>query len=174
MLLTATPPPPLYEIARRHLRHALLGPPTEAPEVYWARPDSSPAACRAYGPAETWPAEIESEIERVTRHHGDPATNWVRAALGSLAGSGIPIFVFDQPRNDYSAAYHDIVDQEIDVILAALGPDGRRVTRLHYPERMPMTLFYDPLHVVPAGAALYRRRLLADVIASLDAGPAPR
>ncbi len=42
VLLIVTGPPPLYEIARRHLRKGLLGPAIETPGVYWARPDGPP------------------------------------------------------------------------------------------------------------------------------------
>ena len=174
VLLIVTGPPPLYEIARRHLRKGLLGPAIETPGVYWARPDSTPPACRTYAGPETWNAEIVSETGKVTHDRSDPATEWAESAMASLVGSGIPVFLFNQPRNEYSAPYHDVVDREVDEMLAAMGTAGRRVTTLRYPEILPMALFYDPFHLVPAGAALYRRRLLADVIASLDAGPAPR
>jgi hypothetical protein len=171
-LVHAGTTPPLYEIARRHLRGLLLASRLSGPEAKadgFAFAGAEHNACKQYlGPPEKWRDEYGESLKWISQDLDYGIQERLLAALSALLDSGIPIFIFDVPRNEFSDEFERIVHRKVDSLLAKLGEPGRRrLTIMRDYERLPIELFYDPLHVGPEGATWFRRRLLDDVTASL-------
>jgi hypothetical protein len=176
-LATAVAQPSPYEVARRLLRQRLFWPIAGGDDAHLegAIAGVEPDACVKHALAlEGWVDDLAGDVAWVTHDPGEEARVRLLRALESMLDSGIPLFVFDQPRNDYSVEYHRHVDRQVDALLARLGERRRRVRVLRYPESLPTSLFFDPVHVTPEGGALFRTRLLGDVVATLDARTAAR
>lgn len=176
-LATAIEPASAYVVARRLLRQRLLWPLVggNGMKLEGALAGAEGDACEEHALAlDKWADDLASDIPWVTQDPGEAARLRLLRALGSMIDSGIPLFVFDQPRNDYSLDYHRQVDRQVDSLLARLGEGRHRLSVLRYPEPLPTSLFFDPVHVTPEGAAVFRTRLLRDVVASLDVRTAGR
>jgi hypothetical protein len=171
-LVHAATTPSLYEIARHHLRWLLLPSRPGGPEANvdgFAFAGAVRNACKQYlGPPEKWSIEYANSLKWINQDLDHGFQERVLVALSKLLDSGIPIFIFDVPRNDFSDEFERIVQRKVDSLLAKLGEPGRRrLTIIRNYERLPIELFYDPLHVAPQGATLFRRHLLDDVTSSL-------
>jgi hypothetical protein len=169
-LLTASAPPSPYRVARRRLEKRFLWPVLGWHDNFMegvvAGVDLGICA-RMAAPPETWADDLRGDIEWVTRDAGAAARQRLIAVLAEIVDSGVPAFVFDQPRHRYAAAYFAVVDERVDALLSELGDRRRRLTVLRYPDVVPDTMFLEASHLSPMGAAAFRQRLLADVAASL-------
>ena len=126
--------------------------------------------CRVHELArEGWSAELEEDLSWVMVDRGAHAQRQLLAALDRLIASNVPVLVFEQPRNEYSADYLRTVERQVDALLRPLGNRRAALTMLSYLDVMPSALFYDVLHLRPEGGDVFRERLLKDVGASLAA-----
>lgn len=165
-LLTASAPPTPYRVARRRLRRRFLWPLLQRTEDFRDGVVAGTAGdiCRRLAmPRERWAEDVRSDLQWVTRDAGQQAHRQLITVLNTLIDSGVPVVVFEQPRNGYSAPYFDIIDPRIDAVLAELGDRRRRLALLRYTEAAPDALFSEAMHLNAEGAAVFRRRLLDDL-----------
>jgi hypothetical protein len=171
-LVTSADPPTGYQLVRRRLRQELLWPLLGLRDrrLEGAVAGADRDLCRNQArPIDTWRDELTLDLAWVTRDPGPAAQARLLDALARLVDSGIPIVVFDQPRNRHSAAYLDLVDRRVDTLLDALGDRRHHLVVLRYGELVPEAQYFDAVHLTPEGGAQFRRRLIADVIAQLKA-----
>ncbi|MGD9904325.1 MAG: hypothetical protein AB7U83_12745 [Vicinamibacterales bacterium] len=176
-LVTASAPPSPYRVARRRLRERFLSPLLRRRAAFKEGVVAGAGhdiCARLAQPHDRWDREVSTDIAWISQDLGDSSRERLRQELARLIDSGIPILVFAQPRNRHSAAYHRLLDDRVDALLRPLGDRRRALTMLRYPEIEPDESFYEPLHLAPAGAAAFRRRLFADIDRVLDGGAGGR
>ena len=175
-LVTIADPPTGYQLVRRRLREQLLWPllGVRSRKLEGAVAGADRDICGSDAlPMGDWPGAIAVYVAWVTHDPGAAARARLVSALSRLIDSGIPIVVFDQPRNAYSADYFDLVDRKIDGLLDALGDRRHRLIVRRDRRIVPESMFFEPVHLTPEGGAQFRRRLIADVVTQLDARAGP-